>query len=106
MPYKLMKFIMNQLFLALKLQFKDDHISVIDGLIADILSKNLSTVKNDYFSLLHLLVTMLKETSESGKRRFKKTIRVVLTSIEQIDVTKFKSIGDDRALKDELERIV
>lgn len=63
-------------------------------------------VKDDYFSLLHVLVSMLKETSESGKKRFKKTISVVLSSLKDLDIAKFKDIRTNRALKDELERIV
>jgi len=90
----------------LKLPFKDDHIAVIDGVIAEILDNNLNTVKKDYFSLLHVLVSILKTTSESGNKRFKKTIALVLTSIEQLDVAKFNSLGSDRGAKDELERIV
>ena len=97
---------MNQFFTVLKLQFNDDHIAVIDGVIANIIEQNLIKVKDDYFSLLHMLISMFKETSESGKKRFKKTTTVVLSSLADLEISKFKAISTDRAVKDELERIV
>ena len=42
--------------------FNEHHIAIIDGVFAKKIADNKSFVKKDYFSVLHLFITMFKET--------------------------------------------
>ena len=69
--------------------------------------ENLKTVQKDYFSLLHVVITLFKETfKEAAKKRFKKTVAVLMKSLSNLDTSKFKSLSTDRQAKDEFERII
>jgi hypothetical protein len=58
------------------------------------------------FSLLHLIIVMLKTTYDHRIRySLKKTISILLKSISKIEAEQFLSIGVDRVKKDEFERL-
>lgn len=87
--------------------FNEHHIAIIDGVFAKKIADNKSFVKKDYFSVLHLFITMFKETQrELAKKHFKKSVVAILKSLETIDSKNYLSIGTDRKAKDEFERIV
>lgn len=58
------------------------------------------------FSLLHLIILMLKTTYDHRIRySLKKSISILLKAVSKIEADQFSSIGTDRVKKDEFERL-
>lgn len=86
MTYKQTKFILNAILIQNKLPINCIEMSIIDNLFSAKLLKNVDLLKKDYFSLLHLILLVMKEVPDVSIRlSLKKTFQLILESLQTLN---------------------
>ena len=102
-----MKYLINLLFNLNKVTFTERDMMYFDDFLFDKLSANKELIGKDIFSLLHLVIMMLKTTYDPKIRyALKKSISILLDVLSNVDTEQYKSIGTDKDKKDEFERLI
>lgn len=102
-----MKYLINLVFNLNKVTFTERDMMYFDDFLFDKLMQNKELIAKDMFSLLHLVIMMLKTTYDPKIRYgLKKSISILLDVVSNIDTEQYKSLGTEREKKDEFERLI